>query len=141
MDEGLRTPEAAEAAFYAAFEELNGGRMSEVWAASTEVFCVHPGGPLLSGREDVIASWLEIFASADPPQMEHRLIHGYVQDGIAVHLVEERIRPSGGTSETAALVLATNIYRLTDGGWRLFSHHASTPLVRRGQRTRGRQVH
>lgn len=141
MVEDLTTPEAAESAFYTAFAQLDGDRMREVWAASAAVFCVHPGGPLISGHEDVIASWLEIFASAAPPQMAHRLVNSYVQDGMAVHLVEERIRPSGEASQSAALVLATNVYRRTDAGWRLFSHHASTPMVRRGVRPSRPQVH
>lgn len=137
----LDTPAAAESAFYEAFRTLDANQMREVWAATADVFCVHPGGPLLTGRDAVLGSWMEIFASADPPHLEHRVLQRRESDGIAVHLVEERIRPSGSKSKSQALVFATNVYTLTDTGWRLLSHHASTPLVQREKPAVKRQIH
>ena len=135
------TPADAEAAFYAAFEALDGPAMERVWASSPDVFCIHPGGPLLSGHEAVVASWLEIFSSADPPKMEFRLVHSQEHGDMAVHLVEERIAPGRSRSAEAAVVFSTNVYRRNAGGWRLLSHHASVPLVRRSESKGGRRLH
>ena len=89
----------------------------------------------------MLGSWLEIFAGADPPQLDYRLLHREQHAEIAVHLVEEYIRPNGSRAEGAAVVLATNVYLLTDGGWRIFNHHASTPLVRQQSSRPTRQMH
>ncbi len=138
MKPDLESPTRAEAAFYEAFRHLDIDRMAAVWADSAEVFCVHPGGPLLTGRDAILGSWLEIFAGADPPQLDYRPIHCEQHADIAVHLVEEHIRPKRSRDEGAALVLATNVYVLTERGWEMLSHHASTPLL--GRET-ARQVH
>jgi len=140
MTEALETPGAAESAFYAAFEALDGERMRELWAESADVSCVHPGGPLLTGRDAVVQSWVEIFDAADPPRMEYRVLRRRQAEDLAVHLVEEHIRASGSKPGAAAVVFATNVYTLTDRGWRLISHHASTPLVRR-EKADARQLH
>jgi len=135
------TAEAAEAAFYAAFQALDETAMDQVWAASSDVFCIHPGGPLLSGRDVVMTSWREIFSSADPPRLEYRLVQGSEHGDVAVHLVEERIRPGQSETSEAAVVFSTNVYHRTPAGWRLLSHHASVPLVRRAEGRAERQLH
>lgn len=141
MKPDLESPTLAEAAFYEAFRRLDVDRMATVWTDSADVFCVHPGGPLLTGRDAVLGSWLEIFAQADPPQLEYRLVHREQRADIAVHLVEEHIRPSGSRAEGAALVLATNVYILTERGWEMLSHHASTPMVGRETTRPARHMH
>lgn len=139
--EDISTAREIEAAFYAAFQELDGQAMDRVWAKSPEVFCIHPGGPLLSGREEVVASWVEIFSSADPPTLEYRLLRSHENGDVAVHLVEERISPGRAKSSEAAIVFSTNVYQRTSAGWRLLSHHASVPLVRRGDADEERERH
>lgn len=123
------TPEAAEAAFYAAFSTLDVALMSTVWADGEGVLCIHPGGGLLQGKHAVIQSWTEIFSGGEPPRIEHRYIDGYGVEGLEVRVVEERIRPRGRPPGAANRVLATNVYRNTGGSWRMVEHHASLPLV------------
>ena len=54
----------ANAAFYAAFESLDPDAMAAVWATEEPVRCVHPGWPMIAGRESVLESWSRIFDNA-----------------------------------------------------------------------------
>ena len=57
------TPQDAENAFYEALERRDLELMMAVWAEDEEIVCVHPGGPRLTGQEQVRDSWRQIFAS------------------------------------------------------------------------------
>jgi ketosteroid isomerase-like protein len=132
------TPEAVEHAFYQAFQELDATLMGEVWSDLPETVCVHPGGDLLQGRATVLQSWAEIFASADRPSLVHRTLQVSGDGDLAVHLVEELIRPGRGAETRASRVLATNVYRRGRDGWRLLAHHASLPVMRTREAPPGR---
>jgi len=135
-------PEAAEAAFYAAFKTLDHSLMERVWSSQVEPLCVHPGGGLLQGRDAVIQSWMEIFSGAEPPRIEHKPIRRFESGDLAVHLVEELIQPNSRSTGPPNRVLATNIYVRESGAWRMAEHHASLPLVdRSGSGGSGRQLH
>jgi hypothetical protein len=120
-------PHAAEQAFYAAFRELDTDAMRRVWLDSDSSSCIHPGGGLLQGIGVVLASWSEIFRDSAPPRIEYKLIQASSDEHLAVHTVQESVSSGGGQHH--AVILATNIYTLTDGGWRMLAHHASLPLV------------
>lgn len=120
-------PAEAEAAFYTAFRDLDIDGMRQVWLASEGTSCIHPGGDLLQGIEAILASWTSIFGDNQPPHVDHRLIQASANGNLAVHTVEESIRSHDG--ETHAVVLATNVYGMVEGGWRMLAHHASLPLV------------
>lgn len=129
----FHTPAAAEAAFYSAFATTDASGMERVWGQTGPVLCVHPGGALLAGRQAVLQSWIEIFAGAQSPGVEYRLLESFSDGGLAVHLVEEHIRPSASSRAEPTRVLVTNTYRREDDGWRIVAHHASLPLMpRRG---------
>jgi ketosteroid isomerase-like protein len=113
--------------------------MSRVWDDNPHSTCIHPGGPLLQGAEQVLQSWGEIFSQARAPQVAYRLLQRLENDGLAIHTVEEAIRPGDGAAEPT-LLIATNVYRHTDSGWRMVAHHACLPML--GQRqARGRSAH
>lgn len=118
---------AAEAAFYDAFRELDIARMRSVWLNSNDASCIHPGGGLLQGADEVLASWAEMFRNSQVPQVTHRLIQVSSDRHLAVHTVEEKV--SSGSGRRSARVLATNVYAQHDGGWQMLAHHASLPLV------------
>lgn len=120
-------PAAAEAAFYAAFRNLDDDAMRAVWLESPDASCVHPGGSLLHGTEQVLASWQEIFRESSPPTVDYRLVQASADGKLAVHTVEEHVNSSSGTRR--AVIIATNVYTHTDTGWRMLAHHASLPLV------------
>ena len=120
------TPEEAETAFYEAFERGDLATMMAVWAESDDVVCVHPQGPRLVGFEAVRDSWGQIFSGA--PQLRVRTIELHKFDGqsVSVHAVVEVFTPPGGKPGPTQSVCATNVYELSDAGWRMVLHHASS---------------
>ena len=121
---------AAETRFYRAFAQCDSVAMGSIWARGDEVSCIHPGGSLLRGHDAVAASWRDIFTGARRPEVAYQLLQVTHSDGLAVHLVEERIRPADAPPQHAPTrILATNVYRATAEGWRIIAHHASLPMV------------
>jgi uncharacterized protein (TIGR02246 family) len=120
------TPDDAEAAFYDAFERADLAAMMVVWAEGEDVVCVHPAGPRLAGFEAVRESWMQIFTAN--MKLSVRVMDTRRLDGpsVAVRSVVESIT-SPGTESSPQLVNATNVYVLTDAGWRIAVHHASPP--------------
>ena len=120
------TPDDAEAAFYDAFERGDLAAMMVVWAEGEDVVCVHPSGPRLTGFEAVRESWMQIFAAN--MKLSVRVVDGRRLDGpsVAVRSVVESITAPGAT-DSPQLGNATNVYVLTDAGWRIAMHHASPP--------------
>ena len=135
----FNTPDQAEAAFYGAFQELDTELMAQVWSDDPDAACVHPGGDLLQGKSAVMQSWIEIFGAAERPTLVHRTLQATGNGELAVHLVEEMIRP-GGKSD-ASRVLATNVYQRERGGWRMVAHHASLPIMAGRRREQQGRLH
>ena len=122
---GFATPADAEAAFYTAFARADLDAMMTVWADEDDaIVCVHPRGPLLSGREAVRQSWRAIFARS--PGMKFTIAQQLqaTDSQIAVHIVHEHIKLPGDDKRQHT-VIATNAYRRTATGWRMVLHHAS----------------
>lgn len=120
------TPDDAENAFYDAFERGDLAAMMAVWAESDSVVCVHPRGPRLVGFDAVRDSWTQIFAGGNT-QLRIRAteVQRFDGQGVAVHALVETLSAPG--QQPTQSVSATNVYELTDGGWRMVVHHA-TPL-------------
>ena len=66
------TAQDAENAFYEALERADLERMMAVWAEDEEIVCVHPGGPRLTGQDQVRESWRQIFAGGGARARAHR---------------------------------------------------------------------
>ncbi|MAT65266.1 MAG: DUF4440 domain-containing protein [Gammaproteobacteria bacterium] len=118
------TSSAAERAFYRAFADCDPQAMAAVWGQG-EVVCVHPGAVPVIGREAVLRSWSGILEGVAALNLRVVLRSRSESGDLAVHLVEEHIAPAAGAPAT--LVLATNVYRRGEDGWRLQLHHASVP--------------
>lgn len=116
------TPREAEEMFYAAFQRCNFKAMMNVWADNENIVCIHPGGPRLTGIEQVRSSWQQILGAQSNWTFsisESR----YMQDTLrSVHMVKENILIN---DELQGTVLATNIYQLINDSWRMILHHAS----------------
>jgi len=119
------TPDDAESAFYDAFERADIAAMMAVWAETDDIVCIHPQGPRLAGFEAVRESWGQIFTGGT--QLKLRTTEARQFDGqtLAVHNVIELVTPPGGEGN-AASIFATNVYELTEGGWRMVLHHATS---------------
>ena len=117
------SPQDVESAFYEALESGDIDAMMEVWSDDEEVVCVHPGGPRLSGYENVLKSWAQIFASGQ--RLRVQISQQVVLSGmmLTVHSVHENITARG--ERPSPPVVATNAYLRTPNGWRMILHHAS----------------
>lgn len=122
MSRLFKTPEEAEAAFYEAIEQADIKALDEVWSADENIVCVHPGASRIEGRRAVMDSYVELFS--DAPILNFSIVDALYtgNDGLAVHLVREEIELDG---EIVSIMVATNIYHVEDGGWRMLLHHAS----------------
>ncbi|HWA14077.1 MAG TPA: nuclear transport factor 2 family protein [Burkholderiales bacterium] len=125
--ENFATPQDAEQAFYKAFERADLAAMMSVWAEEDDIVCVHPGGARHTGMVEVRESWRQILSQG--PGLQFHLVGSRVYSGrmMSIHSVYEHVTVAGET-RPANPVLATNIYVLTDRGWRMLVHHAS-PLA------------
>ena len=120
------TPEQAETAFYDAFERRDLAAMMSVWAESETVVCVHPGGPWLVGFDAVRESWAQIFSGGDATLRVRAMdVKRYDGNSVAVHTLVEMLT-APGQAPGAQHVCATNVYELTEGGWRMVVHHATS---------------
>ncbi len=122
-------PSSVEASFYSAFNKHDTSAMRDLWWDNLKAYCIHPGGPALQGLASIVESWGNILVAADPPSVSYRTVDETLDGNLAIHIVEESIRPSKSSSHPPSLVLATNIYIRDEGGWKMMAHHASLPLV------------
>jgi len=122
------TPDDAETAFYEAFERGDLAAMMAVWAEADSVVCVHPRGPRLVGFDAVRDSWAQIFAGGGT-QLRVRAtdVRRFDGNSVAVHALVEVLTSPAQPGAQGQSVCATNVYELTDGGWRMVVHHA-TPM-------------
>ncbi len=122
------SPEAVEEAFYRAIQNGDIETMKAVWAEDDNISCIHPGGQRLDGRAAVRQSWEQIFEHSRDMQFRLTDLSHFYDQNLAVHVLYEHIRlgPDGNFQPP---VIATNVYRLTDNGWRMLLHHASATRV------------
>lgn len=136
-DDQVDAVEAANAELYAAFEAGDLDRMGAVWAEDTtdqRVCCVHPGWPMVCGRAEVLRSWALIMANTTYIQFFLTDVNILVDGEVAVVTCSENIltaaeQGSGADFAAGGRVVATNVFRLSDGGWRLWLHHGSPVLT------------
>jgi uncharacterized protein (TIGR02246 family) len=117
-------PQEAEQAFYEAFQRADLDAMMAVWAEDDEVYCVHPGGPRLTGLEKIRESFRQIFANGATMRFQIKGVQQMRGGMLAVHSVYEQIALVG-ERRPANAVVATNVYTNVAGGWRMLAHHAS----------------
>ncbi|GAA3941236.1 nuclear transport factor 2 family protein [Streptomyces gulbargensis] len=130
--------EAANTAFYEAMETGDFDTVSQLWLddGATPITCVHPGWPVLTGRGEVLRSYALIMANTEYIQFFLTDLTVTVTGDTALVTCTENIL-SGGPAEDGAelgplmgqLVVATNLFRRTPEGWRIWSHHASPVLT------------
>jgi uncharacterized protein (TIGR02246 family) len=135
------TPDDAETAFYEAFERADIAAMMAVWAESDDIVCIHPQGPRLAGFEAVRESWAQIFAGGSQLRVRTTEARRFNGQTLAVHAVIELVAPPGENAP-ATSVFATNVYELTEGGWRMVVHHATpAPEAQRAEQEASPPAH
>lgn len=118
------TPEAAEAAFYAAFEARSLDAMMAVWSRSDSIACIHPLAAPLNGRAAVAAGWHNIFEAAGKFLVQTETAHEIRDAEQVVRIVREYLIIGEETGPRPP-ILATNVYRREADGWCMVLHHAS----------------
>jgi len=111
--------------FYRALESLEIERMDKVWHHADWITCVHPGGPMLTGWDNIRDSWVQIFKGTQDIRFELSETSVRIENRTAwVTCIENILHLStSGVSNVAAT--ATNIFLQTADGWRIVLHHAS----------------
>ena len=116
---------AANATFYRALENFDIEAMDRLWVHDGWVRCVHPGWDALVGWPAVRASFEESFATTRWIRVTPTSIDVMVFGEIGVIACVENITAKDEDEVGVSAAQATNIFRLTDFGWRMMHHHAS----------------
>ena len=113
----LEQAEFANEAFYLAFEAKDYEAMCHLWSQTHEVVCLHPGWPILVGRQQVLDSWRNILGN---PQQVQVSFYGArclsLGSGSAAVVCYEQAGES--------VMVATNVFSEVEGRLRLVSHQA-----------------
>jgi ketosteroid isomerase-like protein len=133
---------AANEELYAAFEAADLDRMERLWVTgpyAASAVCVHPGWPALRGREAVLRSWAVIMANTAYIQFFLTDVEIELAGELAVVSCAENILTSVGdeADDTSSVlaggkVVTTNVFRRSEGQWRLWLHHGSPVLAPSG---------
>ena len=114
--------------FYRAFETLDIDQMSGVWDDQYEVTCVHPGWPLIQGRDEVIQSWASIFNNTMVMQFTITETSVHIDGDWAWVVCTESLRSVVDGRVNEAKIEATNIFSKHGERWMIIHHHGS-PVV------------
>jgi ketosteroid isomerase-like protein len=121
---------AANERFYKALEELDLEQMQRLWLHEPWVRCIHPGWDVLVGWEQVRESLEQIFASTGWMRVTPTECDIHVFGDVGMVACAENITASRDSDVGVAVAQATNLFRRTPEGWRMFHHHASPAPVR-----------
>ncbi len=113
----------ANEAFYHAFESLDIKEMEKVWLKEKYVQCIHPGWRSLTGWDDVIASWRQIFENTVEIRFLLTDVKIQVRDSLAWVTLYENINSRVGRETSSGVILSTNIYEKRQDQWYIIHHH------------------
>jgi hypothetical protein len=116
--------------FYRALEELDLEEMDRLWLHEPWVRCVHPGWDVLVGWRQVRESLEQIFAGTRWMRVTPTETDVQVFGEVGMVACAENITASQDSDVGVAVAQATNLFRRTPEGWRMFHHHASPAPVR-----------
>ncbi len=108
---------AANEAFYAAFRAADFEAMERLWSRRRDVSVFHPNWPGINTRDAVMESWYRILIAGNPPHVSALDATAIVTKKSGLVICEENL---GGTH-----LIATNVFVLEDGQWRMTNHQAS----------------
>jgi ketosteroid isomerase-like protein len=120
--DAVATIEAANRAFYEAFETSDLDAMSDLWEHSDRATCTHPGWATLRGWGRVSASFFALFQGQSPQFVLTQQRVEVLGDLAWVSVDENLLGVHGG-----ATVAATNLFYRRPGeeAWKMVCHHGS----------------
>ena len=113
---------AVNESFYRAFRERDLPAMERLWAQEAPVACVHPGLAPEVGREAVMRGWRGLLAHPRAPTLVCSQVRVHVLGSSAFVTCLE------GQGTQPPRLVATNIFAMERGRWRVV-HHQAGPLV------------
>ena len=137
MTDDVRAVSVVNDAFYRAIESGDMDLLEAVLldgAGAEAVTSVHPGWPMLRGRSEVLRSFAAVMAGTPYIQFILTDVEVRAVGDVAVLTCSENILTGVGGSEgeesgelgfAGGRVVATNVFRRTPSGWRMWVHHAS----------------
>ena len=134
MSEGVDRDEveAANDAFYAAYENADLDAMRALWLERPDTTCVHPGTLAVRGTPAIHRSWALVMAHTPYIQFFLTDVSISVLDDVAAVVCTENVLTADRTTDQDAFsgtqAVATNVFVRTQEGWRLWSRHASPVL-------------
>lgn len=118
----MSAPEAevlfANDAYYTVFASGDHEAMDAIWAHATPVTCIHPGGPVIEGRDDILDSWREVLTSGQTQGFECHDAKAHVVGDLAWVTCLEVLGDGA--------LAATNIFVRDNGAWKI-THHQACP--------------
>jgi len=117
-------------AFYDAFAAGDFLAVKQTWSRSEQISVIHPGSAALHGYKAVMASWELIFESSGSHDIKCINERVYLA-GESAYVVCNEVFPEGQ-------LLATNIFFIDDGMWRMV-HHQAGPCPDLGQNNESTQ--
>ena len=108
----------ANLSFYEAFSAQDYEAMLKVWSTREDICCLHPGWPIVRGREAVLSSWRAILEASAGAGVRCEGARPTLLDQAAIVTCVEQVDRSR--------LVATNTFALEDGVWRMVHHQAGT---------------
>ena len=103
-------------AFYDAFAAGDFLTVKQTWSSSDQISVIHPGSVALHGYKAVMASWELIFENSGSHEIKCINEKVYLM-GESAYVVCNEVFPEGQ-------LLATNIFVIENGLWRMVHHQA-----------------
>ncbi len=118
----------ANEAFYHAFESLDIKEMEKVWLQEKYVQCIHPGWRALTGWEDVINSWRQIFTNTREMHFLLTDVKVEVRESLAWVTLYENINSRVERETSSGVILSTNIFEKRQDKWYIIHHHGGPTM-------------
>ncbi len=134
------TPDEAEHAFYSALQSADIEAMQSVWADDESIVCVHPASQPIYGPRSVRMSWAQIFRDGGTMRVRFECSSRTLSSILAVHVGYEFISVGSEIGDSDPMI-ATNVFQLTKGGWRMLLHHASPVHMDYGEMADDESLH
>ena len=120
---------ASNQAFYDAFGDRDLKVMTSLWWQGSTSLCIHPGGGVILGWEEIKASWDAIFRNTDALEIDVEIVKVEVDRSLAYVVVREIVLQASSGRRMKAQSIATNVFQKMAQKWYIVQHHGS-PIIR-----------
>lgn len=119
----------ANTAFYDALRKRSIADMRNVWMSSSDnVSLAHPLQGIIVGLEDVMAAWSEIFSMGSVVKLDVEIVKVDIKTNAAWCICNQRGSGVSGTNVLGGERVATNIFQMRRGEWKMV-YHGTSPVI------------